>query len=288
MKTLVLSALVCCLCFCAPQPASETCAFFAMDTATGDASFDDQCTMLKELGYDGTCYTVTLQPEKYAGLAKMVAALDRADLRLFAIWETVNIDSVLTCPEPLAAAMKTTQSHNPVIWIGLTSEKWAPSSGEGDQNAVRLVQNIADRAREYGLTVSLYPHVNFYAETVRDNLKIVKAAGRENAGITFNLCHWLRAEGGRDLQQLAAECLPFLDIVTLNGADKPEDGETLGWDRLIRPLGEGSYDVAGFVEVFTGSGFNGPFGFQGYGIQGDTRRVLAQTMAAWKSMTGEH
>ena len=62
---------------------------------------------------------------------------------------------------------------------------------------------------------------------------------RPNVGLTFNLCHWLRTDHGKDLDELLREARPHLQMVTINGADKEGD-----WDRLIQPLGKGDYDKA--------------------------------------------
>ena len=103
-------------------------------------------------------------------------------------------------------------------------------------------------------------------------------------GVTFNLCHWLKVEGStRDPAPVLRAALPRLLFVTINGADTG-DTKTMGWERLIRPLGEGSYDVGAVLKTLRATGYEGPIGFQGYGIQGDARAVLAKTMAEWKAM----
>jgi sugar phosphate isomerase/epimerase len=61
----------------------------------------------------------------------------------------------------------------------------------------------------------------------------------------------------------------------------------MGWDRLIQPLGSGSYDVAAFMEKVWAAGYTGPVGFQGFGIKRDSREVLAETMAAWRKIIGQ-
>jgi sugar phosphate isomerase/epimerase len=61
----------------------------------------------------------------------------------------------------------------------------------------------------------------------------------------------------------------------------------MGWDRLIQPLGGGSYDVAAFMRTVREAGYTGPIGFQGYGIKAPPRAVLAKTMDAWRRMNSK-
>ena len=72
-------------------------------------------------------------------------------------------------------------------------------------------------------------------------------------------------------------------FVTINGADTG-DTKAMGWDRLIRPLGQGSYDVGAFLKTLRQTGYAGPIGFQGYGIKVDPALVLKETMAAWRRL----
>ena len=60
----------------------------------------------------------------------------------------------------------------------------------------------------------------------------------------------------------------------------------MSWDRLIQPLGRGSYDVEKLVRSLRELGYEGPVGFQGYGIKEDPEEVLRETMAAWQAMNG--
>lgn len=135
------------------------------------------------------------------------------------------------------------------------------------------------------MRIALYPHTNLWIEHVEDAIRVADKMNRPDVGATFNLCHWLKVEGGeRDPEPVLRAALPRLMFVTINGADAG-DTKTMGWDRLIQPLGSGSYDVAAFVQKLRALGYAGPIGFQGFGIKQEPREVLAQTMTAWQKMT---
>jgi sugar phosphate isomerase/epimerase len=80
--------------------------------------------------------------------------------------------------------------------------------------------------------------------------------------------------------------MPRLMFVTINGADTG-DTKQMGWDRLIQPLDRGSYDVGAFLKKVRAAGYEGPIGFQGFGIKEEPRSVLERTMTAWKKLDAE-
>ena len=136
------------------------------------------------------------------------------------------------------------------------------------------------------MKVSLYPHTGPWLARFSDAARLANKLDREDVGITFNLCHWLKEEGDVDpIPAIKAES-KRLQFVTINGADKG-DTKSMGWDRLIQTLDRGSYDVAGFVGRLQGEvGWKGPIGLQAFGVQGDRRANLARSMASWRKMSG--
>jgi sugar phosphate isomerase/epimerase len=131
--------------------------------------------------------------------------------------------------------------------------------------------------------IAFYPHTWCWIERVEDAVRVARKVDRPNVGATFNLCHWLKVEGDRDPKPVLKDALPVLFFVSINGADSG-DTKKLNWDRLIQPLDQGSYDVAGLVRFLREAGYKGPVGFQGYGIKGDSREILQHTMTAWRKM----
>lgn len=102
--------------------------------------------------------------------------------------------------------------------------------------------------------------------------------GRDNVGIVFNLCHWLRSGDEVNLMPRLKEALPRLMMVSVNGTD--HDGD---WDRLIQPLDRGAFDVRGLLKTLESMGYKGPIGLQCYAVKGDAEENLTRSMAAWRS-----
>jgi sugar phosphate isomerase/epimerase len=253
--------------------------FFAMDTGTKDAKHQtakQQVEMIKELGYDGIGCTAG------PGLGEMLKELDKNGLRLFAVYLGANIDADQPKYGPeLKEAIEVLKGRNAILWLFVLSKKHKPSSTEGDPRAVEVIGEIADMAAEAGLRVALYPHNGFWVERVEDAVRVVKQVNRKNAGVTFNLCHWLRVDEESNMESLIKTAMPHLFVVSINGADS--GGKD--WKQLIQTLDKGSFDMYRFLKTLEDAGYNGPIGLQGYGIGGDAHDNLKRSMNAWHQLS---
>jgi hypothetical protein len=100
----------------------------------------------------------------------------------------------------------------------------------------------------------------------------------------FNLCHWLKCGGDEaKLEPLLQAAMPHLFAVTINGAEGGL-GRKGGWNRLIQPLGSGTFDNGKLLDTLKRLGYTGPIGLQCYGLGGDAREHLTRSMKAWRSM----
>ena len=82
-------------------------------------------------------------------------------------------------------------------------------------------------------------------------------------------------------KEKALKALPHLFMVSVNGTDSG-DTQNMGWDRLIQPLGEGSFDMYELVKFFKDNSYDGPFGLQCYNIKDDCEVALTKSMETWK------
>lgn len=273
-----------CLAAVAPGRSAEANPFFAMDTiAKGPPEV--VVPLLKELGYAGLGGA--------AGDRAMAEALKQAGLRFFNGYVTLQFHAGRSpFTEKLRGQIDAMQGHDTALWLAVSklhrdNQPLPAGAAGGDDIAATQLKEIADYAATRGVKVALYPHTGHWFEHFEDADRMVARLRHPALGVTFNLCHWLKVEGStRDPIPLLRAALPRLMFVTINGADGG-DTKTLAWNRLILPLGEGSYDVAGFVQKLRALGYTGPVGFQGYGIKAPPREVLAKTMAAWQRMQSQ-
>ena len=281
MRALILALAVTALpAVAGQQRAGSGNPFFALCHDTHDAkkrTAEQQAAMLKELGYDG-CAHLWLQ-----GVPERLKTLDAHGLKLFQIYVRVNIAPGKRPYDPrLKEAVALLKGRDTILGLLVTGGK--PSDPALDPRAVEVLREIADLAAEQGVRVALYPHANNWIERVEDALRVVRKADRKNLGVMLNLCHWLKVGGEeKGLEPLLKEAMPHLFVVTINGADAGL-GRRGGWDKLIQPLGSGTFDVYALLKTLRNLGYTGPIGLQCYGLRGDARDHLARSIAAWRKL----
>ncbi len=278
----VFSLLLCLAVAGAAYPDEPANAFFAFCMDTHDSrerTLEEQAALLKELGYDGAGH---LWLDK---VDERLETLDAAGLELFQIYLRVNIAPGAEAYDPrLSEVIPRLKGRN--VMLALLVGGGAPSDPEGDARAVAVVGDIAEKASAAGLRVALYPHAGDWLERVEDGLRVVRKVGRENVGVMFNLCHWLKVtKKEEDLRPLLESAMPHLFAVSVHGADKAAAIQA-GKGAWIRPLGHGSFDVGALLAMLGELGYTGPVGLQCYGIPGDAREHLTESMSAWRAMRG--
>jgi sugar phosphate isomerase/epimerase len=104
---------------------------------------------------------------------------------------------------------------------------------------------------------------------------------RKNFGAVLNLCHLLKVEGSEGIDAKIKEFVPYLFAVNICGAD---DGDTrsFSFDRLIQPLGQGSFDTYHFVKSLIDNGYRGPIGLQCWNLKGDAVETLTRSLETWQ------
>jgi sugar phosphate isomerase/epimerase len=267
-------ALCVALCLSVLLPATHaqklTNPFFAFDNGTGrdqKVPLEEQAELVKRTEYAGLGYTGALR------IPEMLQALESRGLKMFSIYVPVRLDGEHPGYDPtLPEAIRQLKGHGTAIW--LTVQGTAP---DGEARATRMVREVADLAAASGLRVVLYPHLGLYVGRVEDALRIRKLVDRPNVGVSFNLTHFLAVKDEPNLDQRLREAIPYLELVSINGAE--HEG---GWDRLIQPLDRGAFDVFGFLKKLVAAGYKGPIGLQSYLVPGDTEDNLKRSMAAWK------
>jgi sugar phosphate isomerase/epimerase len=237
----------------------------------GDISPEQQAGFAREYGFAGTVFDHARQiPER-------LQALDEAHLQLFFLWLTVDISRGQIKYEPgMEAAIEGLQGRGTVVWVAVQGED--AGGGGAEERTIQAVDRVSDLAARSNLRVALYPHYGFYLARFRDVVRVAERVGRSNVGVTFNLCHELRSGFDPEFPQLLDKAIPRLYGVTVNGADR----QGRDWSTLIQPLGRGDYDVTELVRTITRAGYRGPFGIQCYGLKGDPREYLKQSMATWR------
>jgi sugar phosphate isomerase/epimerase len=237
--------------------------------------FEEQATMLKELGYPGVGHIWLDKVEE------RLQTLDKAGLRLFQITMVVEVGPDKQPYDPrFKDVLKLIKGRQ--VQFDLLVNGMKPSDPSVDPHAVAVLREMSDLAKDSGAQLLLYPHQGSWIERIEDSCRVAEKVDRPNVGVMFNLCHWLRVDKSREYKPLLEKAMPRLWAISINGADELDPQP--GWDRYIQPLDQGSFDMARFLRTLKELGYKGPIGLQCYGIGGDTRDHLARSMAAWQKL----
>jgi sugar phosphate isomerase/epimerase len=245
----------------------------AFDNGLNDiGKLEDKAALLAKLGYAGIAW-------RPGQTAEMLAALDKNRLKMVATYVMLTADMSCAVPPSVIAEIDALKGRDTIVWLTVNGKTT-------DELVVPAVREVADVAARNGLKVALYPHLNFHTDTMDTTLRIMRKAERPNVGVCFNLCHFLKLEEEADLEKTLREAAPHLMLVSINGAD---GGETraMGWDKLIRPLGEGSFDQSKLLRLLDGVGYKGPLALQCFNIKRPAADHLAKSMDAWRVLTGQ-
>jgi sugar phosphate isomerase/epimerase len=267
-----------------PQPASAPgqggYPFFPFCIDWHDAkkrSFEQQAEMLKELGYPGVGHIWLDRVEE------RIKTLEAAGLKLFQITMVVEVAPGKTPYDAkrfkqVCALIKGRQVQFCLLLNGVKS-----SDPSIDPQAVEILREMSDQAKDSGAQLLLYPHQNSWVERIEDAVRVAEKVNRPNVGVMFNLCHWLRVDKSRDYRPLLKQAMPRLWAISINGAD--DFDEKPGWGRYIQPLDKGTFDVGKLLKTLKDLGYRGPIGLQCYGIGGDAREHLTRSLAAWQKLS---
>jgi sugar phosphate isomerase/epimerase len=233
----------------------------------GDLSLDQQTELARRNGFAGIFYSST------KNIPELLAAHSARGLKVLGIYTGMNLSDAKPGYDPgLPEAIRQLKGTGTLITFTVNGK-----SANGDDVAAGVIREVAGMAAQSGLQVALYPHHGFHVARIEDALRLVQKAGRPNAGIVFNLCHWLRSGDEANMAARLKEALPLMRMVSINGADHEGD-----WDRLIQPLDSGTFDVWGFLRTLEALGYRGPIGLQCYNVKGDREENLKRSMQAWR------
>jgi sugar phosphate isomerase/epimerase len=248
----------------------------ALRLPNAPTGYEAQAALVKKLAYSGIAGH---GEEKYFELRQ---ALDKVGVAMPEIYIPFTIDQGVPVYQPLLKELiKDSKNRDLLVTLHLHSESYKNNKDAGDLRFAGLLAELADYAAQFGVKLAIYPHVNFYCEDIDHVLKLVKLTNRPNLGAVFNLCHFLKVEGEERLEEQVRKALPYLFMVSLSGADAG-DTKKMDWNRLIQPLGNGSFDTYPLVKLLKDNDYNGKFGLQCYNIRMDCETALTQSMDTWK------
>jgi Xylose isomerase-like TIM barrel len=250
--------LILCITACAGQTFKpELYAFF---NGMPKMSYDDEARMLKDLGYNGIS-------QIYGGgdpLVRRVAAYRVHGLKVLSVY----LEATKT---PIDANLVKALANGGMI--ELTVKELTPE-------VIESIRQTAEMASQMNIRVALYPHDGYALSTMPQAIDLVGKVSHSNLGIMFNLSHFLKGEKAEDLESVLEKSAAHLFSVSICGADL--EGEN--WDTLIQTLDKGTFPQKRLLALLKKLDFKGPVGLQCFGVKGDRRSNLKESMNAWKTI----
>ena len=247
--------------------------FFAMDNGLRDVkTIAGKADLIKELGYDG----VTWRSGK---TAEAMRDFTSRGIKMHAFKLKLPVSKEIKEASLPLEDLQVLKGSRAVLWVSLQS------MGGDDGDAVRVLNQLNAVAKPMQLPIAIYPHIDTHAECLEEALRVAEQVADDNVGVSMTLCHQLKIKGVQNLEPLLKKALPRLFLVQVSGADAG-DTKNMGWDKLVQPLGQGSYDVQPLLKTLQEIGYQGPIGVIGYGIKQPARQHLKQTMDYWRTSLG--
>jgi sugar phosphate isomerase/epimerase len=248
----------------------------SMRMPNAPTGMEAQAELIKRLGFDG--YSGHTNDNYFARRA----ALDKAGLKMPEVYWGIDMDSTgqISYKEGLKEIIQDSKDRDMVVALFSNVKYYMNNKEVGDPLLAKAIGELADFAAPYGVKIAIYPHVGNYCETSEHSVRLAKMANRPNVGAIYNTCHLLKKEGEEGWEQKLIEALPYLYMISINGADSGNTKE-MNWDKLIQPLGEGTFDTYKLVKLAKDNGYNGLFGLQCYDIKQDCEVALTKSINTW-------
>lgn len=265
---------------CSPKELNNI--FYVQNTLNGFSNApktpQGKAKLIKSIGFDG------LEGFGYMDYFALKYALGREGLKMPVNYVALPFEADGILNDSVSREIKemiAASSKGEIMYFPLQSKSFKDDKEAGDLVVARILRELSDFAASYGVRLCAYPHINTYCETVAHSVKLAGMVDRKNYGAALNLCHLLKVEGSEGIEEKIREFAPYLFAVNICGAD---DGDTkqYGWDRLIQPLGMGTFDTYGFIKLLADNGYSGPIGLQCYNLTGDIVEILKGSMKTWE------
>ena len=268
---------------------------FFFTNSIGSYTFDAQCEILKELGYDAM-YLCLMNEAKWNDLPRLATVRDRYGIDVAGVYANVDIagDDGHEGNRRILRMLETIEGCDSVELGVLSSDKCVkPSDPDADDKALAWLGRFLKVAERRSLSVVLYPHMYFWMERIEDAVRLCRKMDHGCLGVAFCGYHWFVVDG-KDLVARLELAAPFLRSVNLCGCTMSAAGRKEAASALDKPVGflpasvqlihEGALDNFLILAALKRVGYSGKIGLQGYSIGGDAYGKLKESVEAFRSM----
>lgn len=146
------------------------------------------------------------------------------------------------------------------------------------------LKEVVEYAKAKKVKVILYPHSKCYLASAEEALPFVQKINDPNLKLAVHLCHEIRAGNGSRINEVFEHVKGYIGAVTVAGTDSVADfSKPVLMDKsTIKPIGQGNFNMANFIEPLRKSGFKGMVGFINFKIEDDPEIYLENSISVWK------
>jgi len=237
--------------------------------------------LVQALGFDGLVTRVRDQGDlaKLAAYARQASALDGFRTLAYVAYDFAK-----------PAQADVWRNALPIL-ADADAPLWVLVRNAPDLDAVReLLGEIARTAQGSGVRAVVYPHWTTDIETAAEAAAVIADVGHPNLRNSLHTCHEIRGGNQDVLDVVAAEHAGGSALVAIAGA--AEDAYAgppspfVTWADAIKPLDEGGFSLAPFLQALHDAGYEGPVVLQTFGIGGDLAH-LRRSLGAYYGYVAE-
>jgi sugar phosphate isomerase/epimerase len=236
----------------------------------GAYSFQSQCEMLADLGYDGiTVSAWSGAPLTDLSLLPTVKVRHGLDVAaLYTVLHEGRNDALLR------------RIIESVEGVGLI-ELAVQTSLNGSAGIMRTIESLLPIAERRGLRIALYPHLKHVTQTTAQVVHLCQHFDHPRLGASFNGYHWYASNEG-ELDKRLAAMQPWLMQVVLSGSTM----SPLGWGGVatMEPLDRGELDNFAIMAALARIGYAGSIGILGWDYGGDVYSKLRRCLTAARTL----
>jgi len=239
-------------------------------TSMGVYSFQAQCEMVAEVGYDAiTVAAWGGQPLTDLSQLKHVKAKHGLDIAaLYLVLHEGRNDDVVR---------RLVASVDGVELIELAVQ----TSVNGVPAILKVIDSLLPIVERRGLRLALYPHRNHVTQTTSQVVELCNYYSHPQLGAVFNGYHWYASQEG-DLQGRLDAMRPWLMQVTTSGSAL----SPLGWGGVatMEPPDRGELDNFALLSALSRMGYAGRIGVLGWDYGGDVYLKLQRSLQAMRGI----
>lgn len=239
-------------------------------TSMGVYSFQSQCEILAELGYDAIT-VAAWSGHPLTDLARLPTVKTQYGLDIAALY------LVLHEGRNDALVRKIIESVDGVELIELAIQ----TSLNGTDAILRNIERLLPVIERRGLRLALYPHRHHITETTSQVVNICEYFAHKQLGAVFNGYHWYASQEG-DLEGRLRAMKPWLMQVTTSGTAL----SPLGWGGVatMEPPDRGELDNFALLACLHRLGYQGRIGLLGWDYCGDVYLKLKRSLTTLQDM----